>query len=655
MRFTIISIVLLLFTIAANGQNPQIDSLETLLKKHSRVDTVQINLLNNLGYKLFSGNPQQAKLYAQKALELSSQIGYPKGTANSMWVFGLLCLRSDKTEAIEYFRKALKISEEIDDKIGICNYLTAIGNTSKDLGDIEASTDAHEKALKVALELDAKPLIIKARINLSRNMNSIGRSVEAAQQLQEVIPIAEEIGDERMLAGSYSNLGVIYLGNGNLSTALEYYLSALHIYEKLNNLVGISLLLSNIAGIQASQNDLDAALKTLDRALKIADKRGDSMQMSTCFTNIGNIYKRMGQTDKALDYSLKALEISKDNNITQNIYSYGEIGEIYSEKGDFESALKAFGEALALAEKLNVKMYICQVHIQLGQLYFNQKNYAKAIDITKNALGMAEEGQYTELNQNCNNLLSQAYATTGDFKKAFTHHKKYKLLQDSIFNEKNTRNLALLESSYKFSKERAVYELAKSSSELIIKDQKKTILSLAAISSLIILLSVTIYRSVKMKKKVLQLEIENINEELEANQKAMAVAQLKLVQNAERDVHAVKMLEDIGQSVGGAENQNLHSLINDYKFQSNHSNWEEFETLFTKVNTSFWDKLNELYPDLTPNERKLCVFLKLNMSNKDIALITFQSEEALKKSRMRLRKKLNIDRSTNLVAFIQSL
>ena len=58
---------------------------------------------------------------------------------------------------------------------------------------------------------------------------------------------------------------------------------------------------------------------------------------------------------------------------------------------------------------------------------------------------------------------------------------------------------------------------------------------------------------------------------------------------------------------------------------------------------------------LTQNERKLCVFLKLNMTNKQIAQITFQSEEALKKARQRLRKKLEIARDTNLVSFIQNI
>jgi DNA-binding CsgD family transcriptional regulator len=74
-----------------------------------------------------------------------------------------------------------------------------------------------------------------------------------------------------------------------------------------------------------------------------------------------------------------------------------------------------------------------------------------------------------------------------------------------------------------------------------------------------------------------------------------------------------------------------------------------------RVHTNFHKQLSEQYPELTPNERKLCALLKLNMSNKQIAQITFQSEEALKKARLRLKKKLNLDKETSLLAFIQGL
>ena len=95
--------------------------------------------------------------------------------------------------------------------------------------------------------------------------------------------------------------------------------------------------------------------------------------------------------------------------------------------------------------------------------------------------------------------------------------------------------------------------------------------------------------------------------------------------------------------------------MSDFKQISRRTNWNEFELLFQKVHSSFYENLNESFPNLTANERRLCAFLKLNMSNKDIANITFQSEEALKKARLRLRQKLGIDRDTNLVIYLQNI
>ncbi|MFV0397496.1 MAG: helix-turn-helix transcriptional regulator, partial [Bacteroidales bacterium] len=124
---------------------------------------------------------------------------------------------------------------------------------------------------------------------------------------------------------------------------------------------------------------------------------------------------------------------------------------------------------------------------------------------------------------------------------------------------------------------------------------------------------------------------------------------------AERDARCIKILENVEKNICPEVRDEVKSLVFDYKSQAYNSNWEEFEILFQKVHASFYTSLNEHFPMLTQNERKLCVFLKLNMSNKQIAQITFQTEEALKKARQRLRKKLEIERDTNLGSFIQNI
>lgn len=58
---------------------------------------------------------------------------------------------------------------------------------------------------------------------------------------------------------------------------------------------------------------------------------------------------------------------------------------------------------------------------------------------------------------------------------------------------------------------------------------------------------------------------------------------------------------------------------------------------------------------LTPNERKLCAFLRLNMTTKEIAELTEQSPRAVEVARHRLRKKLKLNRSENLTSYLANL
>lgn len=659
MCLTKVILLLFIFTytcmLHADGQNAKVDSLETLLRKNRHADTTKVNLINALAYELIENNPLKAKSYAEEAWMMSLPLKYHKGKAASLWITGLTIMRNDKKKALDDFQKALKIAITIDDKIGMSNYWTAIGIVTRNMGDVKVSDEAYKQALEIALKSNDKKMILKSRNNIAISMTSNGNYIEAVRQLQEVIKLAEDTKEELLLAKAYVNLGLIYYIQGDYSTALGYYLSSLKLNEKFNNPISLCRNLVNIAGIQSEQKDFNAALNTIQRALHLSETQKDSVQMSICFTNIGNIYQKMNHP-KALDYFQKALTTAKGGDIRQNINNLLNIGEIYATRDEFEKATDSFDKALALALKANIRKDLGEVYIKMGALNLKQRKYQQAMDYTQKSLSIAEGITYTELQKDCNKLLSDIYATTGNFKDAYTYHSQYKLLDDSIFSGKSIRKVALLESSYNFAKEREVYELEKTSHKLKIVNQQQAILSLAIISLLVLLLLLTTYWSSRLKKKVLRLEIEKKNQELEDNQRAMAVAKLKLVQGAERDVHHVKMLEDIEKTTAGEEQKSVRTLINTYKSQTIHSNWEEFETLFTKVNTSFLDKLNELYPTLTSNERKLCVFLKLNMSNKDIAQITLQSEEALKKSRLRLRKKLGLDdRSTNLTVFIQSI
>lgn len=493
----------------------------------------------------------------------------------------------------------------------------------------------------------------KALLEKSSALSKDGKFFEAVKLLQDIIRMAGEAGDKEMVATSYVQLGVIYARQANYPVALENFLSALKINEALADTNRIVHNLVNISSIQADQKDRDAALKTVRRAFLMAKKAGDSRQMTICLINLANFHI-LSDKKTSFKYFQKALTVVGDN-VPYRIVILTQMGSLYTDRREFDKALQTLEEALKLAQETESKRSYGKIWSKMGLLFSAQKQYSQAIAYAQKALRQGEEINDLELKKDSYRYLSEAYAATGAFREAYSNQVKFKSLSDSIFNDRNVRKVAFMESSYLYDKEKQAYEKEKTAQKMKIQDQKQIILSLVFLSILALLLTFTIYWTNRLKKRVLNLEIENKNQELEINHKAMTAATLKLMENSERDTYSIKMLENIKKNTVGEGQNDIRTLITEYKLKSYNSNWNEFEILFEKTNSSFYEKLNECYPTLTPNERKLCVFLKLNMSNNHISQVTFQSEEALKKSRLRLRKKLEIDRDTNLAAFIQRL
>lgn len=85
---------------------------------------------------------------------------------------------------------------------------------------------------------------------------------------------------------------------------------------------------------------------------------------------------------------------------------------------------------------------------------------------------------------------------------------------------------------------------------------------------------------------------------------------------------------------------------------SQDDDWQQFEMHFDEVHAGFMKRIKEQYPTLTPQETKLAAFLRMNMTTKEIANLLHNSVRGVEISRYRLRKKLGIDRTVNLVDFM---
>lgn len=161
--------------------------------------------------------------------------------------------------------------------------------------------------------------------------------------------------------------------------------------------------------------------------------------------------------------------------------------------------------------------------------------------------------------------------------------------------------------------------------------------------------------SLELEQKNLTLEKQNLELELDYRNKELATHVMYLVNKNEFLASITEKLLAIRHMLLPENRTVVQEIIREMKSNIDNTVWNEFEVRFQNVHQDFYQKLGEKYPDLTPNEIKLCAFLRLNMTTKDISSITFQSLKSIQVARARLRKKLGITRDENLVSLLQQL
>lgn len=163
---------------------------------------------------------------------------------------------------------------------------------------------------------------------------------------------------------------------------------------------------------------------------------------------------------------------------------------------------------------------------------------------------------------------------------------------------------------------------------------------------------VELYARVKSVLKISEYNktiIENKNREIAENA-------LFLIRNNKFNIKIIKKLKELHEKMNhDNEIDNLFEfLINSIAEKVKEDSWQRFDITFKTAHKDFSEKLLKEFPTLTKSEIKLCTFLRLGMNTKDIASVLFQNPASIKVSRSRLRKKLNLETSDNLISFLST-
>lgn len=141
-------------------------------------------------------------------------------------------------------------------------------------------------------------------------------------------------------------------------------------------------------------------------------------------------------------------------------------------------------------------------------------------------------------------------------------------------------------------------------------------------------------------------------DDIQKHKSELAGISMRLIQSSELNEKIMRDIEKLVEMGNESNRDLLEGLATSYKTAVNDNIWVEFEKRFNDVHVDFYHSLSMAHPDLTGNERKLCAFLKLDMSSKEIATITFQNAKSIDMARYRLRKKLGLEGEDSLQGYL---
>ena len=152
------------------------------------------------------------------------------------------------------------------------------------------------------------------------------------------------------------------------------------------------------------------------------------------------------------------------------------------------------------------------------------------------------------------------------------------------------------------------------------------------------------------QRQIMEFKNRNLHQDIENKNRELGMATMNLVKrnellnNIKDELSRTKSLNEIKRVI-----KLINSSLNDS------SDWKLFEEAFNNVDKDFMKKIKSIHPSITPNDLRLCAYLRLNLSSKEIAPLLNISHKSVEVKRYRLRKKIGLDHQESLSNYIIEL
>ena len=259
--------------------------------------------INNIGYfENNQGNIVKALAFYKKSLKIQEELDAKEGVAVSLVnIWTIYKKQGDIPKALEYYHESLNLSEEIGKSSGVAKALNNIGNIYHNQGDPNLALEYFHRGRKIYKKLGNERLEATILNNIGYSYFKKGNMLKALDHYSQSIAIRKKLNDNRGIASCYSNIALAYNSQGDQKKAMEYYLKSNTIYKELGYKLGLSTSSVHLAKALYNQGEKEVAKKYAKEGLILAEKAGSPANISGAALLLSKIYGDQGQGMKAFE------------------------------------------------------------------------------------------------------------------------------------------------------------------------------------------------------------------------------------------------------------------------------------------------------------------------------------------------------------------
>jgi len=469
-----LSILLGIMQLPTQAQTPVVDSLLTIVAKHTR-DSTEIFALDEVIEIYLRKDLNKARGYTFQLLALAQAIDSPSGLALSYTTFIHLYQATGRLDSAQY-------------------YLDRFGELYK-------KRPGHWRV--AANYTNTAGLFYKAQ----------GKYKEALPYLVEALRIIEPSGNKTSIAGQMLNIGNAYNNLGDLKTAASYHLRSLALFEEIGNKRGQSFCLNSLGNDFLPLKQLVTAEKYLLRAEQLKTELDDKRGLQSTWMTLGEVYQHMDNPKASMAYYTRALTRAKELELrTEESRVLFNMASMLKGDKQYTEARKRFTQALPLVRQAGDSLTASRIQSELIILNNRlQREKQEEQTLLGNITVSLEKGNRTQTAEGHFHL-AEWYSSRRQFEEAFTHLKQAQALEDSVNGHQVLLQLKRLEEEYKNDKkEREIALLKKDQEVQALALDKQKVINLSIVIVLIFSVAIGVllinrYRAMNAAKRTLEIE-----------------------------------------------------------------------------------------------------------------------------------------------------